>query len=85
MHNSFTVQFSNRKYNLDGIKLYNILRESLLRFEYFIQLSAAHKRHYKVKSSFCLEQKLHANQERVIGCEQNLFLQLSALNLVVLD
>lgn len=79
------MQFSNRKYNLDGIKLNNILRESLLRFEYFIQLSAAHERHYKVKSSFCLEQKFHANQERVIGCEQNLFLQLSALNLVVLN
>lgn len=49
------------------------------------QLSSSYESHDKEDLGFSLENIAHSNQERMLSFKENLFLELSGLNLVVLN
>ena len=59
--------------------------KSSLRLEESVKLSTPDKGHDKEKSEIRHEEVLHSDKELVLTFEHNIFLQLSVLDLVVLD
>jgi hypothetical protein len=62
-----------------------LLAKSLARLENLVKFSSANEGHNKVKPGRRLEQVLHADEEGMLAAEQNVFLQLRVLHLVVLN
>lgn len=72
MHNSFRVEVANRHTDLSCVEADHVFTQSLLGFEYFVQLTTFNKRHDEVESVFWLEQVVHTYEEGVITTEQNI-------------
>lgn len=84
MSDSLRVKVSDSQYDLGCIEFDNWLREPLLALEYFVQLTTSHKRHDEVKTELRLEKVVHADKERMITAEQDILLELSVIDLVIL-
>jgi len=61
MCNALRVKIADSHGNLSCIELNNILGESLLALEDFVQLTTSDERHDEVKSELRLEQIVHAH------------------------
>jgi len=68
------MKVSNSHCDLGGVELDYIFREPLLALEDFVELTTSDERHDKVQSELRLEEIVHANQERMITAEQDIFL-----------
>jgi hypothetical protein len=85
MHNLFTVEVPNRHNDLSGVEFDNIFAQSLLIFEDLIELASFDKWHNEIKPRWGLEQVIHSYQEWMVTTEQNIFLELRVLDLVIFD
>lgn len=84
MHDAFAVQISYRHCDLNCIKLDNWFGKSFPGLEDLVEFSTSDEWHDEVKSSWRLEQVLHTDEEGMFAAEQNIFLELGVLHLVVL-
>ena len=78
------MEVPDRHSYLCTVKLDNLLSESLLLLKHFIEFSSFYKRHDKVKAELRLEQIVHTHEERMIAREQDILLQFSVVDLVIL-
>jgi hypothetical protein len=79
------VKVADCHYDLGCVKFDNVFREPLLALEDLVEFTTSHERHDKVESELRLEQIVHADKEWVIAAEQDIFLKLSIVNLVILE
>jgi hypothetical protein len=79
------MKISDSHNDLSCIELDNIFWESLLALEDLVELSSSDEGHNKVETELRLEQIIHAHKEGVIATEQNIFLELSIIDLVILE
>lgn len=79
------MQLANCNDDLSSVKLDSRLIEALLLLEDFVKFSAVDKRHNEVEAGLRLEQIVHTTEERVISLKQDIFLQSSRLDLIILD
>lgn len=84
MSNTLRVKVADSQYDLSCIELDNWLWEPLLTLEYFVKLTTSHKRHDEIKTELRLEEVVHANKEWMITAEQDILLELSVIDLVIL-
>jgi len=85
VHNTFLVELSNSQNNLNGIKFDKLFGKSFLFLENLIQLTTSDKRHNKIKTRLWLEQEVHPTQVGVVCSKQNIFLEQSRGNLIILQ
>lgn len=85
MCNSLGVKVSNSHGDLSGVELDNLFSESLLLLENFIEFTSFYEGHDEIESELGLEQVIHSYEERMITREQDVFLQLSVVNLIILE
>ena len=69
---------------MGGIELDNIFGESLLFLENLVELSTVDEGHHEVKAGVRLKKILHTAKEGMVSLKENVLLQSSRLNLVVL-
>lgn len=74
MSNTLLVKVTNCHYDLGSVELDYIFGESLLALEDFIELTTSDERHDEVETKLRLEEIVHADKERMITAEQNIFL-----------
>ena len=82
MHDALAVQITNCHADLQGIELDCPLRQALVCFKDFIELSTSHERHHEVQSLLRLEQVVHAHEERMIARKQDVLLKFGVLDLL---
>ena len=70
---------------LSSIEFHCILIEALLRLEHLVELTTTDKGHHEVETKIVLEQVLHANEERMVALEHDVFLQNRVVDLLVLN
>ena len=85
MNDIFGVQVANGENDLNGVKLDDFFVKPFLGLVNFVELTATDKRHDEVEALRRLEQVVHAHQHGVITREQDIFLQLRVLHLVILN
>ena len=85
MDNSFLMEISKSKGNLNSVKLDFILLESTLSFEESIKLSASDKWHNEEESKIRHEKIFHTNQELMLTLEHDILLKLRVFNLVIFN
>ena len=79
------MQLTYCNYDLCGVKLYRVFRETLLLLKDFVQLATVNKRHDEVETSLRLEEVFHTAKEWVISLKQNVLFKRSGLNLVIFN
>ena len=85
MHNALGMQLTDGKDNLSCIEFENILWESTLFLEDFIELTSVDERHYKVQSDLTLEKVVHSGKEWMISCEEDVLLKECTCDLVIFN
>lgn len=76
---------ANREGYLGSIELCSFFRESSAVPQMHEEFSTSHKSHDEEDLLLSLENVMHANKERVVCLHQDIFLKLSALNLIIID
>jgi hypothetical protein len=79
------MQVSDSHNDLSSVELNHVLRESLPRLEYFVELASSDEGHDEVESQLRLEQVVHAHQEGVVARKENVLLQLGIVHLIELQ
>lgn len=79
------VQMTYSDGDLSSIELRSLLREAGSISQVHEKLTTSHKPHDKEYLRLRLEHIAHANKEWMVSLHENLFLKLSALNLIVIE
>lgn len=85
MRDTLLVQVADSECNLSRIKLDNVLTESFLLLENFVQFTSFDEGHDKVEAELGLKQVVHSHEEGMIARKQYIFLQLCVVYLIILE
>ena len=79
------MQVADRQADLQRIKLDNRLRQSLVRFEYFVKFTATDEWHHEVEPCLTLEQVVHPAKEGVIAAKKDVLFKTCVLHLLEVE
>jgi len=79
------VEVADSHDHLHRIKLHSLLVEAMVFAEVAEQLTATHESHHEEYLGVGLEYVFHADEEGMISHEQNIFLKLGSLDLIVIQ